>query len=546
MANQYKEASYILTQMEQGHGSLRSLLYNNDNNNRTKRGHIPTIFALVTETLKYKTVLSNIIEESHVLRENEWLKERKSLVYVMVYDLLFGKKVIEGGGKIKKLLLKYEASFVEVLNRHKIKCGVSDVRDLLPTHIVDDGHSAVVLPRYVRVNLLKTTVQNVIEVFEKEGYTILASEEASKYLVHEFPSEKSIKRDSDIHSLLLFPPKTNFSQHPLLKMGHIILQDKASILAGMAMAPICENAMCIDACAAPGMKTQIISELLNNKGTIFALDYDSTRFHALIKLAKRHAIKNMKALNMSFLDIDPNNPKFKDIEYILVDPSCSGSGLVNRLDFTLADSFNKLSYVGRSEETESRCNKRNELLTAIGERSKQIPNEKERLQKLSQVQLSLLLHAFQFPKVRRIVYSTCSVYYEENEDVVKKALTLSKGRFRLETIYPHWKRRGIVTDDFPEALCCLRTLPQEDHMIGFFIACFVREASQLSLQSDNATPSSGFGSEETKKNVTDEHAAKCSSLIRKPFLPKKRKHNQTKKNKHKTKSKRIKMTIVNN
>jgi hypothetical protein len=55
MAHQYKEASFILHQFEQGHGSLRSLIYT-----KTKKAHIPTIFALVTETLK-----CTIIEEKN-------------------------------------------------------------------------------------------------------------------------------------------------------------------------------------------------------------------------------------------------------------------------------------------------------------------------------------------------------------------------------------------------------------------------------------------------------------------------------------------------
>jgi 16S rRNA C967 or C1407 C5-methylase (RsmB/RsmF family) len=37
---------------------------------------------------------------------------------------------------------------------------------------------------------------------------------------------------------------------------------------------------------------------------------------------------------MSFLDINVNEEPFKNVEYILLDPSCSGSGIVNRLDFS--------------------------------------------------------------------------------------------------------------------------------------------------------------------------------------------------------------------
>lgn len=92
--------------------------------------------------------------------------------------------------------------------------------------IFDWNVCIVVLPRYVRVNLLKTRVEDVLEIFQKDGYSILTSDEAIKYLPHEFPSKKSLKRQPDINSLLLFPPTTTFFDHHLFKSGQIILQDK--------------------------------------------------------------------------------------------------------------------------------------------------------------------------------------------------------------------------------------------------------------------------------------------------------------------------------
>jgi hypothetical protein len=71
-------------------------------------------------------------------------------------------------------------------------------------------------------------VESILKVFEEEGYTILSKEEASQYPPHEFPSQKSIKRDIDFDSLLLFPPTTNFYNHFLLNCGKIILQDKVT------------------------------------------------------------------------------------------------------------------------------------------------------------------------------------------------------------------------------------------------------------------------------------------------------------------------------
>jgi 16S rRNA C967 or C1407 C5-methylase (RsmB/RsmF family) len=103
---------------------------------------------------------------------------------------------------------------------------------------------------------------------------------------------------------------------------------------------------------------------------------------------------------------------FVQVEYILVDPSCSGSGIVNRLDY-LIDAFNTSSYCNQNlhsiffwnitvyvtvfvllflVETEDM----NSTLLEPNEQSLKdsIMKNSERLRKLSDHQLSLLLHAF--------------------------------------------------------------------------------------------------------------------------------------------------------
>lgn len=77
---------------------------------------------------------------------------------------------------------------------------------------------------------------------------------------------------------------------------------------------------------------------------------------------------------------------FDDIEYILLDPSCSGSGIRNRGDDT----------------------------DVIDE---------ERLERLAALQIRMVTYALsQFSKVKRVTYSTCSIHSQENEQVVEAIL----------------------------------------------------------------------------------------------------------------------------
>lgn len=106
------------------------------------------------------------------------------------------------------------------------------------------------------------------------------------------------------------------------------------------------------------------------------------------------------------------------IQAILLDPSCSGSGTASaRLDHLLPSSA-----PGRTADF----------------------TETERLNKHVAFQKKALAHALSFPEVERIVYSTCSVNQIENEDVVKSVLPLAATcGFELGTPFPKWQRRGL-------------------------------------------------------------------------------------------------------
>ena len=93
-------------------------------------------------------------------------------------------------------------------------------------------------------------------------------------------------------------------------------------------------------------------------------------------------------MNVDFLSIDPQDNKFKNISHFLVDPSCSGSGIPSRLDHLLPD----------APEEEA----------------------KQRIRALSNFQLTILSHAMRFTGARRVVYSTCSIWGQEDEGVVSR------------------------------------------------------------------------------------------------------------------------------
>ncbi|XP_030041810.1 28S rRNA (cytosine-C(5))-methyltransferase isoform X2 [Microcaecilia unicolor] len=361
----------------------------------------------------------------------------KTLVYnskypVLVYDLLFGKG-LKGSGGWKATLQKHRARLQAELARLKIRRKVSRNEDLLAPLA---GASEALLPRYVRVNPLKTSTDDVIDYFKRQGYTYLGQASSVQELGH--LSGKQFLTDCHVPELLVFSPRTDFHQDFLYRSGHIILQDKASSLPAFLLDPPLGSHV-IDACAAPGNKTSHLAAILKNTGKIFAFDLDTKRLATMSTLLLRAGVTCHEMANQDFLQVEPRDPKYMSVTHILLDPSCSGSGIVDRL--------NQLT-----DDEKSSC--------------------EERLLALAAFQRKMLGHALSFPAVQCVVYSTCSLHQQENEDVVQDALERN-GTFRLVSVLPSWTQRGL--DTFSDAACCLRASPAETLTNGFFVALLQRK-----------------------------------------------------------------------
>jgi hypothetical protein len=139
---------------------------------------------------------------------------------------------------------------------------------------------------------------------------------------------------------------------------------------------------------------------------------------------------------------------FSTVRGILLDPSCSGSGIFTALD-RQADSDDPDEVASRMEH-------------------------------LSNFQVTALKHAMTFPSVQHIVYSTCSIHAQENENVVEQAVNANKDDW--EIVAPHclatWKRRGVATEGLSEEETdCMIRVNKEDDTNGFFVCCLQRKSA---------------------------------------------------------------------
>jgi 16S rRNA (cytosine967-C5)-methyltransferase len=211
--------------------------------------------------------------------------------------------------------------------------------------------------------------------------------------------------------------------------GAIYMQDEASQLVAHALgARACERVL--DVCAAPGSKTTQIAALSHDKAFVVAGDIYAHRLQTLSESAARQNLKNIQAV---VYDAEGSPLPFAEgaFERVLVDAPCTGTGTLRH-----------------NPEIRWRIT----------------PSD---IADLAARQRRILAHAARTVCVGgRLVYSTCSVEREENEEVVAAFLE-THAAFRL--IRPDVPERLLTNDG------AARTWPQRDDTDGFFVAAFEKK-----------------------------------------------------------------------
>ncbi|GAB1868778.1 Putative methyltransferase NSUN5 [Camponotus japonicus] len=418
----YKFTADIVRRVREDGASPKTLIYEKNHPN------ISGIYGLSMNTLRMLPHLDQLFHKTHILTEQPRLDPW--LARVLVTELLWGKKCLKSHSKPVLAVLAYEKKLQEELkNLNYIETSIS-------------YKQKVRKPRYVRINTLLISVEKAISLFQKEGWKLLSkSTTYSSYLRSLSQlSEPYFIQDLHIPEVFAFPSSTYFHKHASYKNGEIILQDKASCLPAHLLNPV-SGSIVLDMCAAPGMKATHIAAKLQNYGQIYAVEIDAKRFETLFKQIKTSHSFCVKPLNQDALTLDPK--QYSHVEYILVDPSCSGSGIVDRPE---------------------QSNTNNKLLS-------------KRLQNLHSFQVYLLRYAlFNFPNAKRIIYSTCSLYPEENEEVIDEVLADIGNAYCLvpakELLGNNWTNFSSKRYNCGDK--CLYSKPNIDFCNGFFVAIFDR------------------------------------------------------------------------
>lgn len=265
-----------------------------------------------------------------------------------------------------------------------------------------------------RVNLLKTSRDEVLKLLADEGYMV----------------EPSTLNEDGIRCL-----RGNIALSNAYKNGLISIQDESSMLVAHAVSPSDED-MVLDSCAAPGGKTTHMGERMANHGRIIALDLHAHKTKLIEEQAMRLGLSNIETRQMDARKIrECFEPQTFD--KILVDAPCSGLGVLKRKP--------------DAKYTKTEAD----------------------LHSLSAIQLNILEKVSSLVKTGgTITYSTCTVGKEENEAIIDAFLEQNKDFERdlslvdrlPEAVKPYVNGNSV------------QILPQYFGSDGFFIASIRRKA----------------------------------------------------------------------
>ena len=264
----------------------------------------------------------------------------------------------------------------------------------------------------LRVNTLKSSTEEVTEALNRAGIRFeTAPFSGIAYMLTE-------ATEKDVMAL------------PLFEEGKIYLQSYSSMLPPLVLDPA-EGDDILDMAAAPGGKTTQMAAMTGNKASITACERHPIRAEKL-----KHNLEVQGAGKVFVMVTDARQlDDFFSFGKILLDAPCSGSGTVYAEDPDLEKTLTP-ALVGKCKKT----------------------------------QLALLKKAIGLlKKGGTLVYSTCSILKEENEEIVKAAIRGTKVEI-VPVELPGTEQLPLLPVTLPGTLC---VRPTEEYE-GFFVAKMIK------------------------------------------------------------------------
>lgn len=378
------------------------------NNDSVKEKDKNLYVNLVYGTLQHKLTIDYILRQYIQKGFNKFKQELKWALRIAVYQILYLDKtpdyaiVNETVEQVKKID-KSKADLVNAVLRNILR-NKDEIEEELKN--LNDYSLEFSVPEWI-INKYKETykkdTRNILEEINNNPLLTLRVKPENLELIFNSleklgaqpkKSENELIADSVI---LVEKPSAitkGINNSKAYKKGLVSIQDQGAIEIGKVLDPK-PGELVLDLCAAPGGKTNHIAEMMDGKGKVIACDIYDSRLSLIDKTAKR--LGNDKIIETFLQDGTKFNPTFENrFDKILVDAPCSGLGIIKR----------KPDIRYRVSEQDSKD--------------------------LSKVQKEILENAFKYLKPGgQLVYSTCTVGTQENEEVVEAVRENFSDQFKV-------------------------------------------------------------------------------------------------------------------
>lgn len=400
------------------------------------------ISEIVYGTISWKLTIDEIIKKYSNLKIKKISPWILNILRMSIYQILFLDKVPksaavnEGVNLAKRYGHKASSNFVNAILRKVDKKDYEEfftikdeveriskttsmpvwiVRQLLKqneTQTVEQiCQASNIRPKlFIRVNTLKIDEQSLMTELEKEEIQV---------------------QKAELENFLLLQGAKNIESLKAFQEGKFTVQDEVAGYIPKFLSPKPKEKI-LDACSSPGGKTTYMAQLMNNQGEIIAWDLHEHRVKLVNQVADR--------LGVTIIQTEVKDATIYEQKYynyfdkILLDVPCLGIGVIKR----------KPDIKWKRKE--------------------------EDIKEITKIQEKILENCSKYLKQGgELVYSTCSILKEENEDIIYKFIA-NNPSFTIEKIHnieEKFLQKFVQKEKFIQVF-------QNERTDGFFI-CKIRK-----------------------------------------------------------------------
>lgn len=369
-------------------------------------------------TISWRLTIDEVIKKYSNIKIKKISPWILNILRMSIYQILFLGKVPksaavnEGVNLAKRYGHKASSNFVNAILRKVEKKDYEEFFEIKDD--VERISKTTSMPVWIVEELLEQNeLQKVEEICQasnlkpKLSIRVNALKTNREILKKELEKEKIKVEEGETERFLFLEEAKNIENLEPFQKGKFTVQDEAAGYIANVLNPQ-PNEKVLDACSSPGGKTTYMAELMNNQGIIKAWDLHEHRVKLVEKAAKR--------LGITIIETEVKDASiyeetyFEFFDKILLDVPCLGIGVLKRKP--------DIKWKRKQED----------------------------IKEIVKIQEAILENCSQYLKIGgELVYSTCSILKEENEEVINKFVENNKN-FEIKEklqIYPNEKTDGF-------------------------------------------------------------------------------------------------------